>query len=33
VPGEAGVIGGTLDKWSDEKGGPRIIEMRVRLDF
>lgn len=33
VPGAAGVIGSTLDKWSNEKGGPRIIEMRVRLEF
>jgi hypothetical protein len=33
VPGGAGVVGGTLDKWSNEKGGPRIIEMRVRLEF
>jgi TonB dependent receptor len=33
VPGEAGVIGETHGLYSGERAGPRMIEMRVRLEF
>jgi hypothetical protein len=33
VPGEAGVISSTHGLYSGERAGPRMIEMRVRLEF
>jgi len=33
VPGEAGVIGETHGLYSGERAGPRMVEMRVRIEF
>jgi hypothetical protein len=33
VPGGAGVIGETHGLYSGERAGPRLIEMRLRLEF
>jgi len=33
VPGGAGVIGSTYGLYSGERSGPRMVEMRLRLEF
>jgi hypothetical protein len=33
VPGQVGVISSQLDIWSGERAGPRVIELRGRLEF